>query len=383
MKTFVEQYTWDEFQLIKDIRRVLRITRNDSFKGNYQPYQIRANKSLSQLGFVSHLAKQEVSIDLYVRSLKLDFAIQVWEIAQDLTKKKYFDYLEYSWLKTKEPFKELSFTSKDRQKAEKYFYQMLIVVCNDEKIISSESVTFKRHEHIGYDTDNLRLEVFLNEDKITGEISEKVYKQYTTGEKIYAFDLKNQRFSFEEIKDFFVYCDNHLLCLLNAKDGVKEITEQEKLLFSAADNSNLDGILNAVKQGAIINAIDTNGETALTKIFQNFNDEFYNNEQLNKEAFTEQTILIAKKLFELGADINLFGYDGLNALQYTAYSHNPTLMKFLLDNGANPNVNYYPEDGEDYIISKPLDTILMDFNISDDEENLNQCEALLKNAGAK
>lgn len=382
MKTFVEQYTWDEFQLIEDIRRVLRVTRNDRFTGNYQPYQIRANESLSQLGFVSHLTKQEVSIDLYVRSLKLDFAIQVWEIAQDLTKKKYFDYLEYSWLKTKDPFKELSFTSKDRQKAEKYFYQMLIEVCNDEKIVSSESVTFKRHEHIGYDTDDLRLEVFLNEDKITDEIREKVYKQYTTGEKNYAFDLKNQRFSFEEIKDFFVYCDNHLLSLLNAEDGVKEITEQEKLLFSAADNSDLDGILNAVKQGAIINAIDTNGETALTKIFQNFNDEFYNNEQLDKEVFTEQTILIAKKLLELGADINLFGYDGLNALQYTAYSHNPTLMKFLLDNGANPNVNYFPEDGEDYIISTPLDTILMDFNISDDAENLNQCETLLKNAGA-
>jgi len=91
MKTFVEQYTWDEFQLIEDIRRVLRITRIDRFAGNYQPYQIRANESLSQLSFFSNLTKQDVSIDLYLRNLKLDFAIQVWEIAQDLTKKRYFD----------------------------------------------------------------------------------------------------------------------------------------------------------------------------------------------------------------------------------------------------------------------------------------------------
>lgn len=384
MKTFVERYTWDEFQLIEDIRRVLRITRNSRFIGNYQPYQVRANESLLQLGFVSHLSKQEVSIDLYLRNLKLDFAIQVWEIAQDLTKKKYFDYLEYSWLKTKDPFKELTFTSKNRQKAEKYFYQMLEEVCNDEKIVSSESATFKRHEHIGYDTDDLRLEVFLNENKITDEIREKVYKQYTTGEKNYAFDLKNQRFSFEEIKDFFVYCDNHLLSLLNAEDGNKETTEQEKLLFSSADNSDLDGILNAVKQGADINAIDTNGETAFTKVFQNFNDKFYNEERkIEEKILIEQTILIATKMLELGADINLFGYNGINALQQIAYSHNPTLMKFLLDKGASPNINYFPEDGQDYIKSTALDTILSDYYVDDDEENLNQCETLLKNAGAE
>lgn len=383
MKTFAEQYTWDEFQLIEDIRAALCIIRNDRFKGNYQPYQIRANESLSQLGFISSLAKQDISIDLYLRSLKLDFAIQVWEIAQDLTEKKYFGYLEHNWLKTKDPFKELSFTSKNRQKAEKYFYQMLEEICKDEKIVSSESATFKRHEHLGYDTNDLRLEIFLNENKITDEVTDRVYKQYTTNEKNYAFDLKNQRFSFDEIKEFFVCCDTHLLSLLNAEDGQKEITQQEKLLFSSAENSDLNGILNAVKQGANINAIDKGGETAFTKVFQNFNDEFYNNEQLDKEALTERTISIAEKLLEVGADINLFGYDGMNALQYTAYSHNPTLMKFLLDNDANPNFNYFPEDGEDNIKSIPLDTIIMDSYLYDDEENFNACETLLKNAGAE
>ncbi|MGI5974243.1 MAG: hypothetical protein ACOX7E_00630 [Paludibacter sp.] len=384
MKTFVEQYTWDEFQLIEDIRRVLRITRIDRFAGNYQPYQIRANESLSQLSFFSNLTKQDVSIDLYLRNLKLDFAIQVWEIAQDLTKKRYFDYLEHNWLRTKAPFKELSFTSKNRQKAEKYFYKMLVETCNDDKIVSSERATFIRHEHVGYDTDDLRLEVILNENKITNEIRDKVYKQYTTDEKNYSFDLKNQRFSFEDIKDFFVYCDNHLLSLLNAEDGQKEITEQEKFLFSSADISDLDGILSAIKQGANINAIDTNGETAFTKVFENFNYELYNEERkFDDKTLIERTILIASKMLELGADIDLFGYDGINALQQVAYSHNPILMKFLLDNGANPNINYFPEDGQEHIKSTVLDTILSDYYVYDDEENLNQCETLLKNAGAK
>jgi ankyrin repeat protein len=174
------------------------------------------------------------------------------------------------------------------------------------------------------------------------------------------------------------------LSLLNAEDGQKEITEQEKFLFSSADISDLDGILNAIKQGANINAIDTNGETAFTKVFENFNYELYNEERkFDEKTLIERTILIASKMLELGADINLFGYDGINALQQVAYSHNPTLMKFLLDNGANPNINYFPEDGQEYIKSTVLDTILSDYYVYDDEENLNQCETLLKNAGAE
>lgn len=383
MKPFAERYTGNEFQLTEDIRSVLHITRNDRFSGNYQPYQIKANNSLSQLCFESTISNKDVSVNLKVRNLKLDFAIQVWEIAQDLTKKKYFDYLEYKWLKSNDPIKELVLISENRKKAESYFYQMLKEVCKDTKIVSSERVVFKRHEHIGYNSNDLQLEVSLNEDKITDEIKDKVYKQFSKGENHYLFDLKNQRFPFEEIKEYFVYCDSRLLGLLNATDGVNEITETEKSLFIAAENSNLEGVIIAVNQGANINAIDSDGETAFTKVFRNFNDKFCDTELSGKEAFTMQTIFIAQKMLELGADINFFGYGGVNALQFTAYAHNPTLMKFLLDNGANPNFNYFPEDGQVYITSSALDTILSDFNTCEDDDILNQCETLLINAGAK
>ena len=121
MKTFVERYSWSEFQLKSDIFRVFRITRNNHESGHYQPYQIRANESLSQLCFGLTISDKDVSIDLYIRNLKLDFAIQVWETSQDLTKQRFPDYLEHSWLKTNDPIKELVFTSKDRLKAEGLF----------------------------------------------------------------------------------------------------------------------------------------------------------------------------------------------------------------------------------------------------------------------
>lgn len=383
MKSFVERYTRDEFQLYLDISCVLWYIRINSHEGNYQPYQVRALDSSAQFMFDSKLSNNEVCIDLYIRNLKLDFAIQVWEIAQDLTKNKYPDYLEHCWHKVSDPIKKLAFTSENRKKAEEYFYQMLIEVCNHKLIVTSERAIFRRREHSGGVTYDLRLEVCLNESKITDEIRDKVFRQFNKGEIHFELNQQNQRFTFEEIKDYFVYCDSRFLELLNATDGVKEITEIEKALFESAENYDLVGMINAIKLGADINAIGTDGETAFTKIFNYFESELFCNEQLERDAFTEHTISIAKKLLELGADINFFGYNGLNALQYTAYSHNHILMKFLLDHGANPNVNYYPAEGPYEITSMPLDTILSDFYCGEDIDNMNQCYTLLDNAGAE
>ena len=90
-------------------------------------------------------------------------------------------------------------------------------------------------------------------------------------------------------------------------------------------------------------------------------------------------------MLSLGADINFFGYDGINALQVTSYTHNPKLMKYLLSKGANPNINYFLEDGDYSIISSALDNILSDYGIEineDEKTNLDACKSLLIAAGA-
>lgn len=268
---------------------------------------------------------------------------------------------------------------------------MLIEICQEEKLIVSEGAIFMGRENHFFDAADLILDVSVNENELTEEITRNIHYQFWKDEKHYSLDKKNIRFTYEDIKNYFVYMDAHMLSLLNANEGLKEISKAEKELFDSAERLNIDGILKAISNGADINALDIDGETAITKIirackydFVPINDkEAYEKFKLGNPEFTnEEKIIVAQKLLDMGADINFFGYDGLNGLQYTSYHHNPALMKFLLDNGANPNFNYFPEDRIP-IISSALDNVFDDYHCYGDTEVLDEMEALLIKAGAK
>jgi hypothetical protein len=395
MKNFVERYSWSEFQLIEEIRSVLRIIRPNRFKGNYQPYQIKHQGAYNHLGFSAKIGQKEISIYMHAKNLQLDYAIQVWEIAQDLTKQQYGDYLDYTWKKEKDnPFAELKFLSKSRDKAEKCFLKMLEEVCTDKKIFSSEKAVFKKHiSERPYKYEQFILDVCIDADQITDDMRKKLHQQFSNNVNHFTFEKTNRRYTFQEIKEYFVYINNHLQSLLNVEDGIPKSTNAEKELFECTVKLDYKGILNAISNGASINAIDKNGETAFTKLIKTTkydfleieNDEYLEKRETEIQDFTKRKIIeLATKLLEMGADINLFGYDGLNALQYTAYFHDAVLMKFLLDHGANPNINFYPEDGMDYIISTPLDSISDDFDLDTvDTQNLEACYKLLIEAGAQ
>jgi hypothetical protein len=394
MKAFTERYAWDEFQLIQKIRSVMGLKKTKRSGGNYEPYHVmKYNSSLYRLGCSIKVNIEDVYITLNMKTLKLEFAMQVLEIAQAMTKRKYWHYLKHEWIKGNDPIKELALTGEQRQEAEKYFQQKLIEICQDEKLMVSEGITFRGCQDDLYRPDDLILDVCINENELTSEITDKIYHQFSKNEKYYPLDQKNIRFTYEEIKDYFVYLDVHLLSLLNAEDGVKGITSAEKDLFDSAERLNLDGMLKAISDGADINAIDENGETAITKVISASKYDFYplaDSEAFEKfrretpEFANEEKITVAQKLLDMGADIDFFGPDGINGLLDTTYNHNPGLMKFLLDNGANPNFNYFPEDGEEYIKSHALYNVLGDYYCYDgDEKTLEEMEALLKNAGAK
>lgn len=104
------------------------------------------------------------------------------------------------------------------------------------------------------------------------------------------------------------------------------------------------------------------------------------NPKLDKNQLIAQTIDIADKMIAMGADIDYFGFEGINALMHTSYQHQPTLMKYLLDKGANPNINYFAFEG-DTATSSVLDNLCYDENHSDispsEKEEISRCIALL------
>lgn len=387
MKNICEKYTKEEIQLVNEIQNVLYISRETWQSTNFLPFQVRSNGAFSYCGFNTDINGKEVSVYMYLYTAKLDFAIQVWELAQELTIKRYFDYLNYEW--TNDVIKTVKFTSKNRKSAEIYFEEMLKQLCDGFDIRVSERAVFKREK---INDNSLILDVCIDEFKISDEIKDKIRNQFNEKKTYSSFDKQNLHFSYDEIKDFFVKTDEHLLSLLNANEGVKQITKEEKLFFEAAERLDIAEMIVAISKGVNINSIDEDGETAITKIIKAFRYDFTivsDLEKIEEQGYkipdytNGEKICIIQSLLDLGADINLFGHDGLNGLQYTAYQHNDILMQFLLENGANPNVNYF--DDEPHLVSAPLDTVSFEFHCcedKEDEEKVERCYQLLLKYGA-
>ena len=98
-----------------------------------------------------------------------------------------------------------------------------------------------------------------------------------------------------------------------------------------------------------------------------------------------------KLLLENGADIDFYGADCYNALMETYFPEVPEIMKFLLENGADPNHNceIIDEPHTWYIHSSVLSEVLGRITFEEFEydgkanDNLLAMEKLLNEYGAK
>ncbi|MHA1147921.1 MAG: ankyrin repeat domain-containing protein [Promethearchaeota archaeon] len=134
----------------------------------------------------------------------------------------------------------------------------------------------------------------------------------------------------------------------------------DKVLIQAAYNDNFEMVKWALKMGADVNAQDSHGHTALTRLCDykgtieiakyliehgaevNFVKE-YGHDPLGYAVMSGH-LELAKLLLESGADINNKTEYGRTALHSAALpidyeeKNKYELMKFLLDNGADPNI---------------------------------------------
>ena len=217
MKHFTERYSREQFQTKSDI---LSTYHSLDRKINYSPYLLRSLNDFQKAYFFAKFDKKELPTELCVRSAKFNFALQVWEVAQKLTQQWYPFHLNHEWVKTKDPLKKLVFTHNKRAEAENYFKEMLIALCDSPLIISSESI------HFSQNNETLQLNACVNEPEINNNIINKIADQYRNNKTSYFFNQYNCRFSYDEIKDFFVYCDTELLTLLYAKETTPTLTKE-------------------------------------------------------------------------------------------------------------------------------------------------------------
>ena len=294
---------------------------------------------------------ESASARIAIRTLKFEYAIQVWIKTALISAKNPSDMLYYWWLRWKDtdgPFREIEYSNFYRditvEQLLRGFWQLLEQVANSGEIKVSEGC-FITGEGIGYTCPNVECIVILSE--------EKVYDSNKTIKDVYSynFDKTPVSFSWEDIKDY--YCEMTLNQLrLTMPKELHMHTFVDDILFKAASDWDLDLIDIALQRGANINALNEYGSSALECAVDFFNfhgmslDKEYSSDEQQKikEDNTKECKKVVDHLLSKGADINLFGLGGMTPLTCAYYARSVEMTKFLLERGANPNTNCYLDD---------------------------------------
>jgi|ERR1035437_8396189 ankyrin repeat protein len=168
---------------------------------------------------------------------------------------------------------------------------------------------------------------------------------------------------------------------------MKNLNEQ---LSDAIQKLDKQQILSCIEQGADVNFVNDSGKTVFTDLVlvtkYKYGDDDSKDEHELKELELEELgiIELMKLLLEKGADINLYKKElGITALYIAVNQAKVETVKFLLDNGANPNHNYFPDE-EAEVISTVLNMAYIDkqVNVQGYDERFGKIIELLEDKGA-
>jgi ankyrin repeat protein len=198
------------------------------------------------------------------------------------------------------------------------------------------------------------------------------------------------RFVYDDIAPFFISLNPWLLSLVNAEEGRPPATNMDRQLFDAVERLDINRAVRLVAQGADINALNDEGETPLTKLAAASNFDFLPCEEADEarrnqpDLSQDERIDMMRRLLELGADVNLFGYEGFSPLTAAVLRHEDEVVLFLLKEGADPNhSHFHDEDPEEvstamYYASNDLFLVTEG---SEEEKRLTRICDALKDAG--
>lgn len=331
---------------------------------------------------------------IHATTLKLYYAIQVWCKAALISARNPSNLLYYWWLhwKTGEgPFNKLEYSNfyKDItvEQLLQWFWELLEQIANSGEIQVFEGYHIQC-EGIGHTGPKVICTMVLD-GKTGREIDKKVENVYT-----YPYNKEPRTFNWEDIKDMFYELSLDQL-RLTMPDKLHNHTEIDDTLLRACFNWDIDQIKLSIERGANINCLSKNGESVLQNAVEYFKDhgvlseKNYSEEELKAiESENEQRCKeIVDLLLSYGADINLFGYDGMTPLTCAYYSRSPEMIKFLLERGASPNANCYLEDCQYWPLLKNVRSTILDviddLIYEDYGETEKKIETIIREAGGR
>lgn len=342
--TYSDSYTLEEFALISGVRQCHRRTARSSDSGNYESHQPCTYPIYG--GLQRPVGRYEIhtGFDVDLRTVRCAAALKVLEIAYEYTLKKYPDWLDHEWVMEDPGWRTLRFRSIQRHFAEDYCDSLVREIADRGEIALSESMEIKD----GRDK-NQKLLLIVDVPELDQTTRDRLLDGLRQGILPPICEV-NRRVRYDELAPHFVRLDARLLSLLNGTDGWPSLSQADHELWGAAANLDLCRMDQAMARGANIHALDQ-GENVLTHMIQEYprgdRDVIANispASSRSSNARAERLLTVIDWLLHRGADINLFGFEGLAPLSAAVLAHAPQVVRFLLTRGAIPLSNQFPEE---------------------------------------
>lgn len=278
---------------------------------------------------------KDVYADVKCISLKFFYAIMVFQRAVQLSyhRKQFTPYWHVKWA-GEMPFYELVQVGSNKKhqvdNSIAAFWNLLQNVANLDGITVYEQlwVNTSESEYSRFFFPHAHNAAFcLILKDVQGRIIHEDIKDLFT----YPYDTTPVSYTWDEIKEYFVELTLKQLSL-TMPHLMHEHSAMDDFLFEACRNHDLDSINFALSKGAHVNALTDEGESALQLVIEGHKND-------------DETIKLIDVLLDAGADVDLFGFSGLQPLSEASYLDSVEIVRHLLEKGANPNYNSYLTDG--------------------------------------
>ncbi len=310
-----------------------------TFNCGYFPIAISRPREISQVFELRHdKLPFEAPILRHVVSLKLQYAIHLLLMAIAMYKRKFSSSFSMKWIPLNESFNRLVYTKESTDIEIDCFYEMMKTLCKSRVLKVSEGYYVSTNYEIS-------LAPPIPDPVVYFVIDIDDVSKVSHFEDLFDTNRYKQKdvfYDWEEIKDYFVTLSLKDIELLHG-DKINRSTDKDILLFKACEKLELDGIENAIREGANVLALNEEGESPLCTCVEAL-------KYLSLDEDDWKTYIPAMKkcvdlLLKHGADINLYGFGCCcTPLCESEYITDPSVMEFLLDRGANPNFNTNYDD---------------------------------------
>lgn len=355
---------FQELYEFEDIRATTRFSiERPTINSGYYPITLCGRDQVYAIGNTYKLGTYELSnTQETIYTLRYYYATQVWNtaiaIASNSVVGNPFLYILPHWVDRDDSFRKLVNDDKFTQDSIVKLWKLMEDIANSGNIkvhegytIINETKDFWGGPDNCYMNCETKFHIEIVLDAKNAEIAKLKIKDIWND----IYDKTDKSYGWDEIKGLFKEVSLAQRELLN-HHWMHRHNKTDMLLFDACSRLDINDVRRAVERGANVNALDDSGRSALQKAVEWFSsngiswDKKYTDGE--RELISKRNMVksqeIVKYLVDQGADINLYGYEGMTPLVCAYYERSVEMIKFLLELGADPNTNCYLTDGSHF-----------------------------------